>query len=34
MDLRMEVWDTSRILKTDVRLASPPVGACGCSSHA
>jgi hypothetical protein len=30
----MEVWDTSRILKTVVRHASPPVDACGRSSHA
>jgi hypothetical protein len=34
MNLRMEVWDTSRILKAVVRQASPPVDACGCSSHA
>jgi hypothetical protein len=34
MDLRMEVWDTSRIPKTVVRQASPPVDACGRSSQA
>jgi hypothetical protein len=34
MDLRMEVWDTSGILKTVVRQASPPVDAYGSSSHA
>jgi hypothetical protein len=32
--LRMEVWDTSRILKTVVRQASPSVDAYGSSSHA
>jgi hypothetical protein len=32
--LRMEVCDTSRILKTVVRQASPPVDACGSSTHA
>jgi hypothetical protein len=32
--LRMEVWDTSRILKTVVRQASPPVDAYGSSPHA
>jgi hypothetical protein len=34
MDSRMEVWDTSRIPKTGVRQASPPVDAYGSSSHA
>jgi hypothetical protein len=34
MDMRMEVWDTSRIPKRVVREASPPVDACGSSSHA
>jgi hypothetical protein len=34
MDLRMEVWDISRIPKTVVRQASPPVNAYGISSHA
>jgi hypothetical protein len=34
MDLRMEVWDTSRIPKTVVRQGSPPVDACGSSPHA
>jgi hypothetical protein len=34
MELRMEVWDTSRILKMVFRQASPPVDACGHSSHA
>jgi hypothetical protein len=34
MDLRMEVWDTSRIPKTVVRQASPPVNAYGSSSPA
>jgi hypothetical protein len=29
----MEIWDISRILKTVVRLASPPVDACEGSSH-
>jgi hypothetical protein len=33
MDLRMEVWDTSRIPKTVVRQASPSVDACGSSPH-
>jgi hypothetical protein len=30
----MEVWDTSRTPKTVVRQASPPIDACGSSSHA
>jgi hypothetical protein len=34
MESRMEIWDTSRILKTVVRQASPPIDACGSSSHA
>jgi hypothetical protein len=34
MDLRMDVWDTTRILKTVVRQASPPVDACASSPHA
>jgi hypothetical protein len=32
--LRMEVWNTSRILKTVVRQTSHPIDACGSSSHA
>jgi hypothetical protein len=34
MELKMEVWDTSRILKMVVRQASPPVDAYGRSSQA
>jgi hypothetical protein len=34
MNLRMEVWDTSRIPMAVVRQASPLVDACGSSPHA
>jgi hypothetical protein len=33
MESRMEIWENSRILKTVVRQACPPVDACGSSSH-
>jgi hypothetical protein len=29
----MEIWDINKIPKTIVRQASPPIDACGSSSH-